>query len=188
MSLALLALLGVAEAGKTWRMDLPVRPDPEATSTCAVVDGADLDIAASVTDNGLWEVSCQARNGTFTICVTVLDAYAPRRPATLRCEGERTWLDVKVVPSYDRTDDPSDGLTVVRGAREALFFETELPDAEGTLKGGHCGVQQGTLIVRPVRPMRRERTCVLTAGAQRWEVPIRVVDDPALLLPERAAP
>ena len=99
-----------------------------------------------------------------------------------------TWLEVKPMVAYDRHDDPRDGVHVVRGTREAMFFHTDLPAAEGQIDEGQCKVlvvptkDGGTLssfIVRPGRRIRKDRVCTLTAeDGQTFTVPIRVVGKP----------
>lgn len=192
MSPGLLSALGVALAGGT-RLDMPVplEPHPSDTNVCAVVDGADLDLPSTTMDDGRWEVSCSARDGRYRVCLKVLATHVPRRPVPLRCEGERTWLEVRPVVAYDRDDDPRDGVSVIRGTREAMFFVTDLPAATGVMEPGACAVmvtglpgggQLTTFVVRPVRRLRRDRTCTLTfADSSTLDVPVRAVRDASAL-------
>lgn len=84
-------ILATAFAGGT-RLDMPVplHPHPTDTNTCAVVRGADLDVPNTTVDDGRWEVSCQARDGDYMVCLKVLKTHTPRKPMPLRCEGERS--------------------------------------------------------------------------------------------------
>lgn len=178
-------ILATAFAGGT-RLDMPVplHPHPTDTNTCAVVRGADLDVPNTTVDDGRWEVSCQARDGDYMVCLKVLKTHTPRKPMPLRCEGERTFLEVKPFVAYDRNDDPRDGVAVVKGTREAIFFATDLPASEGRMMHGLCSVRSATLpsgetltffVVRPVRKLRKDVVCTLELPEGPFDVPIRVV-------------
>lgn len=181
-----LMLAGAAFAGGTRvKLPVPLHPHVSDTNTCAVVTGADLDIPNTTVDDGRWEVSCKAEDGKYVVCLRVMATNVPRKPLPLRCEGDRTWLEVKPMVAYDRDDDPRDGVYVVKGTRESMFFHTDLPAADGVMDKGQCAVRVaplttgGTLsafIVRPGRRIRKDRVCTLTAeDGQTFTVPIHVV-------------
>jgi hypothetical protein len=170
-------------------MPVPIHPDPNTTETCAVLADVDGDMPETSMDDGVWKVRCQGDERRTMVCLTVLRTHTPRRPVPLRCEGEQHWIEAIPFPAYDRNDDPRDGVLVLKGTKGTMFFVTDLPTADGTTSKGYCAVQQGVLILRTLRPLRKDSACRLTTDqGETFDVPIRVVDDIATLRADTTSP
>ncbi len=119
-----------------------------------------------------------ARHPLTTACLSVEEGTPwPRRLPELVCTGGARDLRLRPVPAFDPSDDPADGVCVVRDVakRIAAFRVPEMADAVGMLPQGSCGVRDGTLWMELGAEYRRQ-ACVLVFEDDREQiVPITLV-------------
>lgn len=163
--------------------------------TAPIYDGADQRICLGVnvdlgvdhteSEAGAFSVSCRPEGPRTEACVALLpdprtgELSWPERVPPLVCQGDEHRLIMRLVPAFDPTENPWDGVTIARNVDlvRAVFRVDTVPDAVGVLEppgAGQCGVKDETLwMVVPAEP--RRQTCTLKLPEGPAAVPIRLV-------------
>ncbi len=153
------------------RVPFPTKPLFEGEQRlCVNVDG-DLGIAPIEVDDGRFAVSCHSEAGRTEACMTVLaDTQWPSRVPTLICPGTVRDLAITPVLAFDPTENVWDGVEILRrvAVHEAAFRVPDVPDLDGIIARGKCGVSDGYLWMKlREEPRRQVCTLVFPSGEER---------------------
>lgn len=146
-------------------------------TVCLKVGDVDFEVAEVEVEDGSFSARCSSAKGQTEACVTLLADRWPGRIAPLQCQGMRGTIDMVPVQAFDPSDDPEDGVQIVRKVDVIQgAFRTRLPDAVGVMAGGSCGVKDGRFWVVAAEEPRNQQCLLVLPDTTERTIPVTLVN------------